>query len=71
MTIEVVRKKLNDDLAGDHPDQYNDIVEFLSSKNYREVKTFPHSDEVRSQDSIFVRNDLELNFPWTIWLKRT
>ena len=38
------------------------VATLLDTIGYCEVKTFPHSDKVNSQDTIFVRKDLELNF---------
>ena len=62
MTLEICRRKLNENLTENFVDQFDEIVEYLDTIGYRAVKTFPHSDEVNSQDTIFVRKDLELNF---------
>ena len=59
LTIEVTRAKLNDVLTDNHVDLYPELVTFLDSKGFKEVHTVYHTNELISQDSVFVRKDLE------------
>ena len=59
LTIEVTRTKLNDVLTDNHVDVYPELVEYLDSKGFKEVKKLYHTPEQISHDSIFVRKDLE------------
>ena len=61
LTLEITRGLLNENLSAVHIDPYPDIIEFMESKGYTEVKTIYHTPEKISQDSVFVRNDLQLN----------
>jgi hypothetical protein len=61
MTLEITRAKLNENLSGEHIDIYPDIIDYLDSLGYKEVKTLWHTPEKISHDSVFVRKDLELN----------
>ena len=61
ITVEITRTKLNEALTDNHVDLYPEIVEFLDSKGFKEVKTLYHTPEKISHDSVFVRKDLEFN----------
>lgn len=62
ITLEICRKKLNKDLTENHIDLYPEIIEFLESKGYKEVKLIYHGDDLVSQESVFARTDLKLNY---------
>ena len=62
ISLEICRKKLNENLTEIHFDPYPELIALLESKGYKEVHSVPHTPEEISYESIFVRNDLELNF---------
>ena len=53
MSLEIIRKKLNLNVPGDHIDQYDDIVKFLDEKGYKVLKNIPHTREHLSFEVFF------------------
>ena len=53
MSLEIIRKKLNLNVPGDHIDQYDDIVNFLEEKGYKVLKSIPHTQEHLSFEVFF------------------
>ena len=60
MSLEIIRKKLNHDVPGDHVDPYDDIVNFLDTKGYKIYKSIPHTKEHLSFEVFFEKVNCEL-----------
>ena len=59
MSLEIIRKKLNLNVPGDHVDQYDDIVKFLEEKGYKVMKNIPHTREHLSFEVFFEKVNCE------------
>ena len=57
ISVEIVRRKLNEYADGMHIDQYEDIVTLLELNGYRNILTMPHTDELLSFEVFFIRDD--------------
>ena len=53
MSLEIIRKKLNHNVPGDHVDPYDEIVNFLDTKGYKIYKSIPHTREHLSFEVFF------------------
>ena len=56
ISIEIIRKKLNDNVDGNQVDSFNDIVAILEQNGYKLMKSIPHTRDYLSFEVFFEKN---------------
>ena len=53
ISVEIIRKKLNDNVSGNQADHFDDIVTFLEQNGYKLLRSMPHTLERLSFEVFF------------------
>ena len=57
ISVEIARKKLNENAAGEHYDPYDDIVSLMKHNGYSRTISIPHTSELLVFEVFFERNN--------------
>lgn len=60
ISLEVCTKKLNENLSENHHNNYPEIIDYLESVGYMEVKKMYHTDEKISFDTFWIKKGSDL-----------
>jgi hypothetical protein len=67
ISLEIIRKKLDERAEGEHVDPFPTIVDYLTSKDYTLIRADSHTPEKMSYEAYFAKNDFAPNIDSKLW----